>query len=357
MLSISKPSVSVNARNRAVDIARGIAMYSIVLGHLGNSTINRFVFTYHLPIFYLISGYFFHYPQETDKIFLRKKARSFLFPYYITCLVICLLAIPLAMISGEDWKLTLWHNILASFYGAGDNWTEPFPVYSIGAIWFLWAEFWGEFFLKKALEMKRGNRIVFIVLVFALSTWSYKTIWLPLSIQAGGCALLFMYIGYIVHDSKNVIVSIKKEYKVFAVIIAFLAWIWMIQHFTAFWLVHCQIGNGIMDIIGSLSGCLIIYLISCFLNSKRGLPAFLAFTGRCSLLFLCIHIVELKLMPYRHIYGWLTQYIAPSDNRYLAFVIIFKIVLITGALIILYRIPTIRILFGYEKRSKDYDRA
>lgn len=33
-------------RNNAVDIARGIAMFSIVLGHLGVFSINRVVFTY-----------------------------------------------------------------------------------------------------------------------------------------------------------------------------------------------------------------------------------------------------------------------------------------------------------------------
>lgn len=35
------------------DIARGIAMICIILGHLNNSLINRVVFTFHVPIFSL----------------------------------------------------------------------------------------------------------------------------------------------------------------------------------------------------------------------------------------------------------------------------------------------------------------
>ena len=45
-------------RIQYIDIARGISMVCIVLGHLGEPQINRVVFTFHLPIFFLISGYF-----------------------------------------------------------------------------------------------------------------------------------------------------------------------------------------------------------------------------------------------------------------------------------------------------------
>lgn len=52
--------ISVDSKNRLVylDVARGIAMIAIVLGHLGQSNINKIVFTFHLSIFYFITGYF-----------------------------------------------------------------------------------------------------------------------------------------------------------------------------------------------------------------------------------------------------------------------------------------------------------
>lgn len=34
------------------DIAKGIGIISIVIGHLGIAKINRIVFTYHVPLFY-----------------------------------------------------------------------------------------------------------------------------------------------------------------------------------------------------------------------------------------------------------------------------------------------------------------
>lgn len=35
-----------------------IAMICIILGHLGNPSINRMVFTFHVPIFFFITSYF-----------------------------------------------------------------------------------------------------------------------------------------------------------------------------------------------------------------------------------------------------------------------------------------------------------
>ena len=58
------------------DIARGIAMICIILGHLNNSLINRVVFTFHVPIFFFISGYFMN-SKCGIKDYARNKLRTF----------------------------------------------------------------------------------------------------------------------------------------------------------------------------------------------------------------------------------------------------------------------------------------
>ena len=40
------------------DMARGLGMLSIIIGHMGSSVVSDFVFTYHVPLFFLISGFF-----------------------------------------------------------------------------------------------------------------------------------------------------------------------------------------------------------------------------------------------------------------------------------------------------------
>lgn len=43
-------------RLRYVDIAKGLAIICIIIGHLGNWNINRVVFTFHVPIFFMITA-------------------------------------------------------------------------------------------------------------------------------------------------------------------------------------------------------------------------------------------------------------------------------------------------------------
>lgn len=336
-------------RNHAIDIARGIAMYSIVLGHLGQPSINRIVFTYHLPIFYLISGYFFKDQGESYGKFIKYKGRRLLIPYYFTCLILCIIAI-FASWRGGDLHQRLLKQVLASLYGAGDRYEQPFKIYSIGAIWFLWATFWGELFLKMALKIKSKLRIVFIFVLFGLSVTTYKIIWLPLSIQAGMCALLFMYVGHLLREYHDEISMVKTVDQVFFVVMAFFMWIYMIKNFKAFWLVHCEIGNGIVDIIGSLCGCSILYLLSKGIDQKIPFVShFFSFFGRYSLLFLCIHIIELTFFPYAKVYPAFVHATGMTTISLLAFKIMIKMILITLCVVITCRIPLIRKVYGYKK--------
>ena len=87
---------SLQSRNRTIDITRGIAIFSIIIGHLRIALINRVVFTFHVPIFFILTGYFIR--QEPIGSFVKKKVKSILVPYAVTCIVIILLAGAIALI-------------------------------------------------------------------------------------------------------------------------------------------------------------------------------------------------------------------------------------------------------------------
>ena len=66
-----------STRLQYIDIAKGIAMICIILGHLGNASINRIVFTFHVPIFFFITGYFTIKKSDLNG-FIKNKARMLL---------------------------------------------------------------------------------------------------------------------------------------------------------------------------------------------------------------------------------------------------------------------------------------
>ena len=50
----------------------------------------RLVFLWHLPVFFLISGYFLK--KDRDSVIIANKAKRLLIPYYLTCSVICMIS-------------------------------------------------------------------------------------------------------------------------------------------------------------------------------------------------------------------------------------------------------------------------
>ena len=142
-----------NKRLQYIDIAKGIAMICIILGHMGNANINRVVFTFHVPIFFFITGYFISDKCEVN-IFVRNKVRTLIIPYLITCFAIVIIATLQGAICGDAIvEIKKWS--YASVYGAGDSYTNPFYIPGIGAIWFLLATFWGSIFLRISLNFNK----------------------------------------------------------------------------------------------------------------------------------------------------------------------------------------------------------
>ena len=79
-------------RVRYIDVAKGIAITCIILGHLEIPQIVQIVFTFHVPIFFFITGYFIK-RENSRKEYIQRKFRTLVVPYIYTCLVIILLAI------------------------------------------------------------------------------------------------------------------------------------------------------------------------------------------------------------------------------------------------------------------------
>ena len=177
----------MQTRIRFIDIARGISIFAIIIGHLGVWSIIRVVFTFHVPIFFLITGYFMKLEPTVD--FIRNKIRTLVVPYAVTCAVIIVCAGIYSFLVGDNVVAVMLDWLYAAFYGAGDSYTEPFKIKAIGAIWFLWATFWGSLILQLSLKWKVHIRILWILALFTVGYMTaHRLFWFPLSIQAGCCA-------------------------------------------------------------------------------------------------------------------------------------------------------------------------
>lgn len=341
----------MNKRVKYLDIARGIAIISVILGHLGNSSLNRFVFTYHLPCFFLITGYFMSDKQSIKSFFVRK-VRTLLVPYVFACAGIiffgtffafCKDGAEHALNTAEKW-------FLSSLFGSGVKINILGGVGPIGALWFLWATLWGSLLLRLTLNLKPWERLSVITITYIAAAWSTAHFWLPFSIQMGCCAALFMYCGYLIKQSQLHLLEMPLEVKAAWTIFAFFIWYAFVRDFKSFWLVQFDTGRGIIDIFGSLCASYCIFLLSWQIDLRLSrIGSLLAYIGRYSILILCVHIIELNTFPWSVLMRVLYHFGAPETFT-LWYMIICKLAFDLSAATLLSQVPFIRKAFGLTRR-------
>lgn len=316
------------ARLEYFDIAKGIGILCVIAGHLGNVRINQFVYTFHMPLFFIISGFFISDKYDTNT-YIYKKAKQLFKPYVFTCVVICIISIINNILAKDIAQLIgdLKYWILASIYGAGGNMDTLHYFPPIGAIWYLPAIFFAVCIVN---ALKNNEKC--IMLIILISYIGYKTsqlIWLPLSVQAGMTASFFTYIGYYAKQKKILDKQINSVY----MIGMFAVWGICIIYGGQLYMVQNYFGNGFLDVIGAICATYLIICFSKWISKYKIINQMLSFLGKNSLIILCVHLIELKMFPWSRISITLLQ-------KY-----IYKIILISLLVAIINRIKILKRVF------------
>ena len=286
-------------RIAAFDIAKGVAMLAVIVGHsdpIGVSEgVRDFCFSFHMPLFFIVAGYFCHPDVRPDVAYARKNLRALVAPYAITCcLIIALTCLKYLLFDPGAVGPSAWSLLVASLYGAGAQVQGmPAGIGNIGAIWFLLALFWARIFLAGAnatpcpLAMVAG--------LFVAGVW-VDAFWAPWSIQAGMCATAFLYIGQKVRQ-----LDLFAPGRIPALMWATMLGVWLYcgVFYGKMYLVGSDFGQGPMDLVGSVCGTMCIVKGAMLLEARA--PALvrpLDRIGVMTLPLLCAHIVEILVFPW-----------------------------------------------------------
>lgn len=76
-------------RDTRIDAAKGIGIITVIAGHIfwGEGLVCLTVFTFHMPLFFFISGLFYRDTGLPAKQYILQRARSRLWPVVLACLV------------------------------------------------------------------------------------------------------------------------------------------------------------------------------------------------------------------------------------------------------------------------------
>ena len=185
-----------------IDVAKYIAMIFVVLLHFGVPwQIDEIVHVFHMPVFFLISGYCFDWSRHQKfKPFLLSRVRSLLIPYlsfsllfYVFWSVAYLLIDPNEMVSVPVYLRSL---LLTNTTAVQNLWG--------GVQWFLTSLFFVELLFWCC---RKTGKYVSIILVLLFSCFGfvfaqYSSIRLPLAFDTALVMLLFYGIGYFIKEKE-----------------------------------------------------------------------------------------------------------------------------------------------------------
>lgn len=200
---------TLNKRIEWVDTAKGIGLLCVILGHLKVPYLSTWIYTFHMPLFFFLSGTVFSGRKYGFKDFLIRKIKSLVLPYFILGGVIFLFSCMVYMIQGRPFADYL--EMLKSFMIQEHYWT----------VWFLACLFLVEV-LYYGIHAVCGKRPVLAtalsVLICAFGLLRYRLGWgsMPWNLDVALVAQLFFHGGYVVRNTgtANVAKQVKGLWRV-----------------------------------------------------------------------------------------------------------------------------------------------
>lgn len=288
----------------ALDIAKGIAMLSVIFGHsIPESLIKNYLYSFHMPLFFFISGYV--YKELTCFQVLKKRTKQLLIPYYITSIVIILIFLlkSIMFYNGINFDRIFINGLLSTLYANGMNVYKPFYIELIGPIWFLPAMTLASVLLSICINNKKG--LLILILMVILGVFSSKYLWLPWSIQAVPVCTLFMWIGKKCRYNKrlNSILTNPKDNLSLVIITASL-WILSASFGGMCKFVDNTYPNPLLNLLAAVTGCFLFIWIGNFLEERTKIVSKLLIKiGQLTIPILCAHTLDLRLITWKNIFG------------------------------------------------------
>lgn len=258
-----------------------------------SSAIYATCFSFHMPLFFILSGYFMH-PERRFR--WRKELQELVGTYAVTAVIVLAGATVVAKLFHASGREALREWASAAVYAAGGIprhtlWPQQVRM---GAIWFLLALFWAHLLLHMFAKLPLTP--VWVGITFVIGYAFARRMWLPLDIQSGMCVLVFVYAGYLMR--KYDCLGLLKRYPVIWVGAAVI-WIVDIALFSGFSVALNWYGDyPVLGAVGGVAGTVCMIGFSMLVDRVEVCGRAFAHVGKISLALLCAHLIEDDVVPW-----------------------------------------------------------
>lgn len=262
-----------------IDNTKAIGIFLVMLAHHKiNPSYMQYIYSFHMPLFFFISGYLFNSAKYPDfKGFLKRKLKTLVLPYFIfafTSFLFWLLIVRKLSIHGESLKIPPIKPFLDIFHSNRFG-NLKLPLDTV--VWFLTCLFVVEilFWIINTISLNKITSMLFILgsAILGYMGSLFMPFRLPWSIDIALTAVVFYGIGYIFKEKLDKLTDFTANKNLAAVI-----------PFVILSIVFCFV-NGRVDMYSNYYGNILFYYLS-------------ALSGIIFVITLCKKIPQNKLLQY-----------------------------------------------------------
>ena len=292
---------NTNKRLDYIDAAKAIGMMAVLWGHIHfNDISNFFVYAFHIPLFFILSGMVF-YPEKYGgfKNFCVRKAKSLLLPYFIYSIITWVIWCAYVSVTHQQVD-SIWAPLLETLLSRG---SEGYLVHN-GPLWFVTCLFVVELAYYWVSKLPDWLNVLIDVLLAATSFFlvNYSEFFdftaLPWSIEVAMMAMVFFAAGNIVvkrvgHAKIETIIYHKPCLFVGTALLLFMG-VFCVASFNGYpSMGHAKLNNPILFYSGAFMGSIATIIMSVvgssrIINSK--LWGYLLWFGQNSFIAMAIHM-------------------------------------------------------------------
>lgn len=275
-------------RNSAVDLAKAIGILVMILGHcpvIPYMPYRHFIFTFHMPLFFILSGYF--YKAKEKRTLLYSDTKHLLIPYFVTSFALILLTLTKSVFTKNSERVVYY--IAAMFIGSGSDHSCLYLSHlpNIGAIWFFPALLVCKNVYNYLSPSNVNRRLLISTVIFVFATLIGRyVIFFPFSILSGLSAIVFYAVGDFYKTRKP---KITWKYWILGLICWYLSF-----KYSHLYLVQPKIDLYFIDVVGATTATFLIYIISRKISGYFTKIYVLQWIGRNSMYILCFHLIDLN---------------------------------------------------------------
>lgn len=287
---------TVKKRIDYLDIARGIAIILMIIGHVVSGYKRVIIFSFHMPLFIIISGIFFK-PGRNIKEEFKNIFKKLIIPYMVSILIVhCTKAIILKK------YINIIEILKQIILGYSNKRTFFQEVETVGVLWFIpflslcKLIFYGIDKVAKDNDLIKGNLCLICSMTGILL--AKKGLYLPWSFDIVLASTIFYYVGYLMKKYK-LLEKILDNYKM---ILCFLIIYIIGIRFGYIELAIRKYPFGFICYLTAISGTIIVFKISKIIEDiSKVITNVLCWYGKNSMYILCAHFWEIQIIQYNSI--------------------------------------------------------